>query len=417
MKKLMLLLLLAVGGGAALYAAGLVPPDLVEEVKSAVLPAEAPPKKEEPAPSAPLVTVAKVEPATFVETVLVTGTLVPREEILVAPEVDGLRVLDLKVDEGDRVKKGDILATLVQETLDAKLAENDAAIAKANAAIAQAKSTIVQGEARLAEAKAAFERAEPLRKSGHIADSVFDQREAASRTADALLVAARDGLKVAEAEKAQVEAQRREIVFRLGNTEVSAPADGLVSRRTARVGSMASLAGEPMFRIIRNGEIELDAEVPETELAKIEPGDTSRIEMAGLSEILGKVRLVSPEVDRATRLGRVRVSLGDNPDLHIGAFGRGRIETRTSRGLAVPAAAVMYGPGGAYVQVVTDGKVAKRPVTVGLRMADLAEIPDGLTDGDLVVAKAGTFLRDGDAVRPLLPDAKMPGAKVNVVKS
>ena len=350
---------------------------------------------------AAVVSVARVAPAEFTETVLATGSLVAREEILVGPEVEGLRVIEVLADEGQRVQKGDVLARLVADTLDAQLAQNDAALARTAASIAQAKSAIVQAEARLAESRNAFERAKPLRQGGHMTEAVFDQREQAARTAEAQLTAAQDGLRVAEAERAQVEAQRRELAWRRGRVEVKAPADGIVSRRMARVGGYAAGAAEPMFRIVAKGEVELDAEVVETRLGAIGIGQKARVDAAGLGEVRGTVRLVSPEVDKSTRLGRVRIFLGDNPGLRVGAFGRAHIETATSSGLAVPASAVLYGTGGPTVQVVRSNRVETRPIRIGLAASALVEVREGLADGDLVVARAGTFLRDGDTVRPV----------------
>ena len=357
------------------------------------------------------VTVARVAPADFTATVQATGSLVAREEILVGPEVEGLRVTEVLADEGMRVKKGDVLARLVADTLDAQVAQNDAGQARATAAIAQAKSAIVQAEARLVETRNAFERAKPLKAAGHMAESAYDIREQAARTAEAQLAASRDGLKVAEAEKAQIEAQRRELNWRRGRTEVVAPADGIVSRRMARVGGYAAGAAEPMFRIVANGEVELDAEVTETRMAAVKVGQPARVEVAGVGEVVGTVRLVSPEVDKATRLGRVRIYLGDNPDLRIGAFARGTVETGASRGLAVPASAILYGPEGPSVQVVRDHRVETRRIKTGLTVGALAEVREGLAEGELVVSRAGTFLRDGDAVRPLPDKAKISEAQ------
>jgi RND family efflux transporter MFP subunit len=365
-----------------------------------------PQKSAEPhsqAPAALHVTVSKVAPAEFVETVLVTGSLVAREEILIGPEVEGLRVLEVLVDEGDQVKAGDVLARLVKATVDAQLAQNEANLARSNAAIAQARSAITQAEAKLEETRNAFERGKPLRQSGYLAESVMDQREAAAKTAQAQLVAARDGLRVAEAERAQIEAQRRELAWRRSKTEVTAPTGGLVSRRNAKVGASASMTlGDPMFRIVAGGEIELDAEVTEARLADIREGQPARIEVAGVGEVMGKVRLVPVEVDRATRLGRVRIFIGANPALRVGAFARGRIETARGRGLAIPASAVLYGDNGPTVQLVTDGAVVTRPIKLGLSSGDIVEVREGLVEGDLVVAKSGTFLRDGDAISPVL---------------
>lgn len=353
---------------------------------------------------AAVVTVARVGPADFTETVLATGSLVAREEILVGPEVEGLRITEVLADEGARVKKGDVLARLVADTLDAQVAQNAAAVARSTAAIAQAKASIVQAEARVIENHNALERAKPLRGAGHMTEAVFDQREQAARTANAQLEAAKDGLLLAEAEKAQVEAQRRELMWRRGRIEVTAPADGIVSRRMARVGGYATGAAEPMFRIVAKGEVELDAEVVETRLAAVTEGQTARVEVAGLGTIAGKVRLVSPEVDKSTRLGRVRIFLGDNPGLRVGSFARGIIATSNGNGLAVPASAVLYGPDGPTVQVVRANRVETRRIKTGLASGAMVEIREGLEDGDLVVARSGTFLRDGDAVRPVITE-------------
>jgi HlyD family secretion protein len=193
---------------------------------------------------------------------------------------------------------------------------------------------------------------------------------------------------------------------------VVAPADGIVSRRMARIGGYAAGAAEPMFRIVANGEVELDAEVTETRMAAIRIGQPARVEVTGLGSIAGTVRLVSPEVDKSTRLGRVRIFLGDNPGLRVGAFARGSIETARGRGLAVPASAILYGPEGASVQLVRANRVETRRIKTGLVAAALTEVREGLSEGDVVVARAGTFLRDGDAVRPVAGDrAKLSDAR------
>ena len=358
---------------------------------------------------AAVVTVARVAPADFTETVTVSGSLVPREEILVGPEVEGLRVTEVLVDEGSRVKKGDVLARLVTDTLDAQVAQNDAGTARATAAIAQARANISEAEARVVESRKSLERAKPLRTAGHMTEAMFDQREQAARSAEAQLAAVKDGLHVAEAEKAQVEAQRRELMWRRGRVEVTAPADGIISRRLARVGAYAAGAADPMFWIVAKGEVELDAEVTETRVPAVKIGQKAQIEAAGLGKIQGTVRLVSPEVDKSTRLGRVRIFLGDNPQLRVGSFARGTINTADGSGLAIPASAVLYGTQGATVQVVRGNRVVTTPIKTGLASGALVEVRQGLTNGDLVVARAGTFLRDGDAVRPVAVD----GTKVS----
>ena len=406
MKKLVIALLVMAAVGAGVY---LVPQlDVFQQLRGS---GPAASKGDTPTTPPPAVSVVEVVTAEFTETAVVSGSLVPRDEILVTPEVEGFRVLDLRVDESDRVKKGDVLATLVSESLDAQIAQNDASLARADAAISRARSEIVAAAARLEEATSAFERAKPLQNSGYLSKSTFDQREAAATAAQAQLVATRDGLKLAQAEKGQVEAQRRGLEWRLANTKVTAPEDGIVSRRDARIGALASSSAKPMFHIIARGEIELDAEVIETELARITVGQKARINVAGVGEVTGTVRLISPEINADTRLGRVRIFLGDDPKLRIGGFARGVIDTAEARGLAVPTAAVVFDSAGAFVQVVRDGRVQRRVIETGLVAGGLVEVREGLALGDVVVAKAGTFLRDGDAVRPVHPNSKISEAR------
>jgi len=277
--------------------------------------------------------------------------------------------------------------------------------------MAKARSEIAQAEAKLKEAKASFERAKPLNNHGYLAEATLETREALAHTAEAQVVAARDQLKVAEADKGLVEAQRRELDWRRTRTEVRAPVDGIVSRRTARVGAIATAIGEPMFRIVARNEIELDAEVTEDRIVRVQPGQPARVDVAGLDPIIGTVRLVSAEVDKSTRLGRVRIFLGDRPGLRIGSFARGLIDTAKSNGISVPASAILYGRDGPTVQVVRDGKVETRRVETGLLAGGQAEIRSGVMDGDLVVERAGTFLRDGDVVRPFPAADKVSEAK------
>jgi HlyD family secretion protein len=357
--------------------------------------------------SAPVVSVVTVEPAEFVETLALTGTLVPREEILIATEVEGLRIVDVAADESQLVKKGDVLARLETASLDAQLAQNDAALAKADAAIAQAESAIASAQAKVVEAANALARAKPLRQSGYLAEATFDQRESAARSADASLVSTRDGLTLARADKAQTEALRRDLVWKRGKTEIKAPADGLISRRTAKIGAMAAGAGDPMFRLIANSEVELDAEVPEVQLSRIEVGQAATLTIAGLPDLAGRIRLVSPEIDRTSRLGRVRILALDMAHPRVGSFARASVVVGKGRGLGIPAAAVQFQADGATVQLVQHDHVVTRKIVTGLQSKGFVEVKSGLAAGDSVVARAGTFVRDGDIVRPVKSAPKL----------
>ena len=239
------------------------------------------PKQAAPAaPSlAPAVTVVRAAERELVERAVVTGTLVPREEILVAPEVEGLRITEVLVEEGAVVKQGQVLARLSRDILEATLAQNTAALARAEAAIAQAHSQIVQAEAAQTEAAQALERARALMRSGNTTEAQLEQRISVARAAEGRLAAARNGLRMAEAEKRSAEALRREIEVRLDRTEIKAPRAGIVSRKTARIGATAAASGDPLFRIIAEGEIELEGEVTETQILRIREGAPAEISL------------------------------------------------------------------------------------------------------------------------------------------
>ena len=348
------------------------------------------------------VSAARVERNTFTETVLVTGSLIARQEVLVSPQIEGQRISEILAEEGDRVEAGQVLAKLASETLQAQLAQLDAGLVRADAGIAQARSRITEAEANKVQAEAAFVRAQELIKSGSTSRSLFDEREAAARTAAALVTLSQDGLRVAEADKVQIEAQIRESKLRLGFSEIRAPEAGVISRRTARLGGLASAVADPLFRIVAKGEIELDAEIPEIFLPRLSAAMPARIDVAGLKPREGKVRLISPEVDRATRLGRVRIFIGDDPALRVGTFARGTIDTASSNGLGVPSTAVMNRDLGPTVQVVKDGRIETRKVATGMVSGGNTEILDGLQEGELVVLRSGTLLREGDSVRPVI---------------
>lgn len=353
--------------------------------------------------SGPTVSVHKVARGPIVEALTLGGTLVAREEILVAAQIDGLAITEILAEEGARVKEGQVLARLSRETLEAQLAQNTAQIARAEAAIAQARSSIVEAEANQVAATNSFSRTRQLRDEGIASAETFDQRQAASRQAAARVASAREQLRLAEADLQLARATRQDLEIKLGRTEIKAPKAGLVSRRTARLGAIAAGAADALFRIIEDGAIELEADVAETTIARIRVGQDARVRPAGAaSDVSGQVRLVSPEISRSTRLGRVRIALKDEPGLTVGAFARGQIEVARSEGLLLPLSAVQFSGANATVQVVKAGVVETRKVATGLRQNGVIEIREGLAEGDTVVALAGTFLRNGDRVNPVI---------------
>lgn len=354
-----------------------------------------------------------VVPATrreVVERLPVTGTLVAREEIMVGPEIDGYRITDILVEEGDRVEKGQVLARLSRDTLDTLIAQNTANAAKAQAAIAQQKAQLQQMLAQRTEAEAAVERARTLIKTGATSQEVLDQRERAVKVAAAQVSAAEEAVTAAEADAAQIKANRDEIEVRLARTDIKAPEAGIISSRAARLGAIVlSANAEPLFRIVRDGAIDLDAEVPESALPRVMPGLPVAVTPAGFTTpIEAKVRLVGAKVDTTTRLARVAVALPDDPRLRPGAYGRGVIEIARHEGIALPQSAVQFASEGVFVLVVENDIVRRRVVKTGLQGDGVVEILEGVKEGESVVARAGGFLRDGDRVTPvpLAADAK-----------
>jgi HlyD family secretion protein len=186
-----------------------------------------------------------------------------------------------------------------------------------------------------------------------------------------------------------------------GSVAVQAPSGGVVISRSAVIGSVASARAEPLFRIAARGEMELLADTPVNTLASIAPDQPAKIEIVGIGELSGKVRLFSTAVNPTTQLGQVRIFVGSDQRLRVGAFGRAIIEVGRRCGASIPLSAVLYGSGGAIVQVVRDNRIESRRVTVGLLAAGQAEIREGLSEGDMVVSRAGAFVRDGDRVRPV----------------
>ena len=188
---------------------------------------------------------------------------------------------------------------------------------------------------------------------------------------------------------------------RPGSVSLRAPAAGLVIQVNTIVGAPASPQAGPVFRISINNEIELDAEIPSVHLLKLKPGATARITRDNASDLVGRIRLVLPEIDRRTQLGHVRLSLTNNPSLKVGMFARANIDAKRScDGVAVPRSAIDH----LTVQVVRGNTVETRRVKVGLVSDTSTEILEGLTEGEIVVADAGTSLHDGDQIRTMFAD-------------
>ncbi len=353
-----------------------------------------------PAPPIPAVTVVTAQSGTLAEQVVVTGTLVAREEVLVSPQIGDLAITAVDAEEGDSVAAGQVLATLSHDQLDASLAQNAAQIARADAAVAQAESSIDEARASRTQADAALARAKDLVGSGITSRESFDTRQQAATVGVARLTLAQNALVAAQADAALARAQRQELQVRLAHTTIRAPVAGVVSRRTARLGAVVGMNGEPLFRLIQDGQIELEGAVPETRLARLHPGQPATI-TAGGGAFPAHVRLVAPEVNAATRLGRVRIAPDSGVAGPVGSFARATVLVSRQSGVVVPLSAVVFDADGAHAQVVAaDGTVQARTVTVGLRDAGQVLLTAGVAPGDKVVAISGSFVRAGDRVSP-----------------
>jgi multidrug efflux pump subunit AcrA (membrane-fusion protein) len=191
-----------------------------------------------------------------------------------------------------------------------------------------------------------------------------------------------------------------------GTIMVQAPVAGLVSSSTAVIGAVASGKGEALFGIIPRSEFDLVGLVPVRDLSKLAIDQTARVKIIGAGEVDGKVRRVATTVEPNTQLGQVLIALSSTRRLLVNSSGRAMIKTGESCGVAVPLTAILYGSAGTVVQVVRRDRVETRRVEVGLMSGGQVEIRDGLAEGDIVVARAGALLREGDPVRPITAGAE-----------
>lgn len=316
------------------------------------------------------VVVSSLQPATFPIQVSANGNIMAWQEASIGTEANGLRLTEVKVNVGDRVRRGQPLATFSADTLEAELAQSRAAAAEADVA--------------LAEAAANAERARLLQESGALSAQQVDQYLSAARTARARLDAARAFEKM----------QR----LRVAQTRIAAPDDGVISARAATVGAVLP-AGQELFRLIRGGRLEWRAEVAATDLAKLKPGQKVRITPNGGQAIEGRLRMLGPVIDIQTRNGLAYVDLPHSDSVHAGMFARGDFQIGASEVMTLPQSAVQLREGFNYVmRVGPDSRVIQTKVTLGRRSGDRVEITGGLDKEDRVVVSGATFLGDGDIV-------------------
>ncbi len=191
-----------------------------------------------------------------------------------------------------------------------------------------------------------------------------------------------------------------------GTMQVTAPVAGLIASSSAQIGAIASGKGEALYSIIARGEYEMVGLVPTEDIAKLAVNQAATVHIVGAFDVEGKVRRVAPTVEPNVQLGQVFIGIASGRRLLINSAGRALIKTEQSCGLSVPLTAVLYGPAGTVVQVVRRNRIETKRVVTGLMSSGQVEIRDGLTEGDVVVARAGALLREGDPVRPATATAE-----------
>jgi len=299
------------------------------------------------------------------------GNIAAWQEASIGAESNGLRLTEVRVNVGDRVSAGQVLAVFAAETVQAD--------------VAQARASLLEARANAAEAAANAERAGTLSASGALSAQQIQQYATAAQTAQARV----------EAAQAMLNAQQ----LRLAHTRVLAPDSGVVSARSATVGAVVG-AGTELFRLVRKGRLEWRAEVGSADLPRIRPGEPVHVTTAAGTQVDGTVRMVAPTVDPKTRNALVYVDLPAHPDLRAGMYAQGEFQLGARQALSVPQSAVVVRDGFSAVFEIAEGeRVRLRRVQTGQRVGERVEIVSGLAEGVRIVARGGAFLNDGDLVR------------------
>jgi len=338
---------------------------------------------------APHITVVAVETRPLHDLVIASGLIGAVEQVQVAPLVEGQPIEALLADVGDQVVEGQVLARLSTSSLKLQKAQLAASLAAARAAIPQA-------QAQADEANRVAARATTLLQQGTYSQANADKAGAAAISASQMLESARANL-------ALVEAQLENVDLMLSRTEVKAPVAGEITARNAQVGTIASAAAAPLFSMIREGSLELRADVAEGDVLRLKVGQPVLLHLAGdKAPRKGSVRLIEPAIDAATRMGRARITLEDPSGVRPGMYAMAEIEVASHSTAAVPVTALGIHQGQETALRLQGDTVQQVTVATGIRDGGWVEITAGLNAGDQVVAKAGAFVRDGDRITPVL---------------
>lgn len=326
-------------------------------------------KDEAPAASRQTVTVATAAETNLPRVVSASGTVAAWEEVPVGAEAGGLVATGVFADEGQYVRQGQPLVQLNDALLRAQLRQQEAGVQTA--------------EANLARDDAALARSQELKERGFLSQASLDTALANQRASAANLASAHASL-------SQTRTQ-------LNQTTVRAPVSGLIASRSVTRGQIVE-AGRELFRMVRDGRLELEAQVPETDIPLIRAGMTAAVSSDQAGETSGTVRIVTPEVSAETRLGLARITLSPGSGLRPGMFARASIAAGSQPGVTVPTAAVLYRENRAGVFVLqTDGTVRFTQVTVAGRDDQRTSIT-GVQAGARVVVQGAGFLNEGDRV-------------------
>ncbi|MFC2564195.1 MAG: efflux RND transporter periplasmic adaptor subunit [Neisseria sp.] len=340
-------------------------------------------KKEEPL----RVTVVRAAPADMAQTLRLSGTLSAREDIAVSTPLQGLKIVAVYADAGDTVKRGQVLAQLEDVNADSQLRQTEAQLARA-------KAQLRSQQVAAAEAAATLKRYRPLAEADALSRQELDQQKAAAATAAA-------NVEAAKADIAQLQAQLKDSRNQRGKTQIVAPADGVIAKRNAEAGALTG--PDALFHIIKDGTVELAADAGADELPLLQNGAQAQVSVRGRNEAVGgTVRLVPPEIDSSTRLGKVRITLAHSDGLYTGTYGEANIRLPSYRAAAaLPETAVSFDSEGKASVLAVDGngRVSRVAVTAGRKQGGMVEIVSGLANGRAVVRRASAFVNEGDTVK------------------
>jgi RND family efflux transporter MFP subunit len=328
------------------------------------------------------VTVVSPEQQSWEQTFTANGNVAAWQEVVIGSELSGQRLQRVNVNVGDVVRRGQVLAEINSDTIRAELAA--------------AKASLAEAQAVLADAAANNKRIQQLKNTGAISAQEAAQYQTTQFTAQARLDAAR----------AQIDSNQ----LRLAQTQVISPDNGVISARTATVGSLAQ-TGQELFRLIRNNRLEWRAEVTTTDLYKLKEGMNAKIYSPDPNQppIIGKVRMIAPVIDPQTRYGLVYVDFPQNNAIRMGMFVKGAFDLGQKSALTVPQSALLLRDGFSYVFIVNkDNRVTQQKVTLGRRLGDRVEITD-LAANVKVISTGTGFLTDGDLVKvaAVIPDTPL----------